>query len=175
MSAPIPDDLKDVYRRCKEQEATDAAELIERIGRAEANIVASVRLIWYRYMEWQKAGGPDECAHGYAKGIPCRACDVDTVMSARAALSPQNGGPPVSAPIMEPMSVPGWKQDNDGSVVLTMTQDDWAQLLLTIGYAIGATGQNGNSRLHGRMLALVNRLNIGNPHFTPYKVGDNLK
>ncbi len=27
------------------------------------------------YLPWTEAGGPDECAHGYADGIPCPECD----------------------------------------------------------------------------------------------------
>lgn len=27
------------------------------------------------YTEWSKAGGPNECKHGYAEGIPCQQCD----------------------------------------------------------------------------------------------------
>lgn len=27
------------------------------------------------YMNWHNAGGPNECIHGYADGIPCAECD----------------------------------------------------------------------------------------------------
>jgi hypothetical protein len=27
------------------------------------------------YLGWQWAGGPNECKHGYAQGIPCPDCD----------------------------------------------------------------------------------------------------
>lgn len=30
-----------------------------------------------RYTPWENAGGPNECEHGYAEGIPCERCDVD--------------------------------------------------------------------------------------------------
>jgi hypothetical protein len=28
-----------------------------------------------KYMDWARAGGPNECKHGYAEGIPCPYCD----------------------------------------------------------------------------------------------------
>lgn len=28
-----------------------------------------------KYLPWTMAGGPNECAHGYAEGIPCPDCD----------------------------------------------------------------------------------------------------
>lgn len=27
------------------------------------------------YLHWSEAGGPNECEHGYAEGIPCPDCD----------------------------------------------------------------------------------------------------
>lgn len=29
-----------------------------------------------KYLDWANAGGPNECKHGYAKGIPCPQCDL---------------------------------------------------------------------------------------------------
>lgn len=29
------------------------------------------------YIPWANAGGPNECVHGYAEGIPCPQCDAD--------------------------------------------------------------------------------------------------
>jgi len=29
-----------------------------------------------KYVDWASAGGPDECSHGYAAGIPCPHCDA---------------------------------------------------------------------------------------------------
>jgi multidrug efflux pump subunit AcrA (membrane-fusion protein) len=28
-----------------------------------------------KYLHWSEAGGPNECEHGYAEGIPCPQCD----------------------------------------------------------------------------------------------------
>jgi hypothetical protein len=63
----------------------------------------------------------------------------------------------------------GWSLNADGNVVLTMTQDDWSNLLLTLGYATGAA-RRGNDVMYQSFLDLVNRLNVGNPRFTPYAV-----
>lgn len=30
-----------------------------------------------RYVDWADAGGPNECAHGYAEGIPCPRCEAE--------------------------------------------------------------------------------------------------
>jgi hypothetical protein len=32
-----------------------------------------------RYLPWARAGGPNECEHGYAAGIPCPDCDTIAV------------------------------------------------------------------------------------------------
>jgi hypothetical protein len=29
------------------------------------------------YLHWSQAGGPNECEHGYAEGIPCPNCDAN--------------------------------------------------------------------------------------------------
>lgn len=66
-------------------------------------------------------------------------------------------------------STPGWRLDADGNVVITMTPKDWENLLLVIGAGTSALHSNHVVPL-ARSLALVNRLNAGNPHFTPYKI-----
>ena len=70
------------------------------------------------------------------------------------------------------MSDLGFKA-NEANVVLTMVPSDWCELLLAMGYAIGTARRIGDQQLHDRMLALVNRLNVGNPNFTPYTVKKN--
>lgn len=57
-------------------------------------------------------------------------------------------------------------REEDGQVVLTMSTDDYQLLLMMLGAAT-ATGHVLSTK---RALALVNRLNEGNPHFTPYQV-----
>jgi hypothetical protein len=64
----------------------------------------------------------------------------------------------------------GWKQDDNGNVTVTMTYDDWQNLVLAMGYAGGHILKNDERKHHYRHLALMNRLNVGNPHFRPYEI-----
>ena len=62
------------------------------------------------------------------------------------------------------MSRPGYTEDEAGHVVLTMTHNDFHNLLLAIGFFGGALDPI-NLREH---LAMINRLTEGSPLFTPY-------
>jgi len=68
----------------------------------------------------------------------------------------------------EAVSAPrGWSQDGD-DVVLRMSEEDYASLLLALGMTAGSLARDcGN--LSG-WLAFANRLNAGNPQWTPYGV-----
>jgi hypothetical protein len=69
------------------------------------------------------------------------------------------------------MSTPGWKLDDAGNVVITMTQGDWKRLLFDLGAAIGMARAQSDLLPWARgMVALVNRLNVGNPNYTPYVI-----
>jgi hypothetical protein len=37
------------------------------------------------YLPWYEAGGPNECEHGYADGIPCPHCDQNPKLQALVA------------------------------------------------------------------------------------------
>lgn len=37
------------------------------------------------YIPWGRAGGPDECEHGVARSLACRACDLAVVMAGAKA------------------------------------------------------------------------------------------
>ena len=68
------------------------------------------------------------------------------------------------------MSEPlGYKTDGK-TVTLTMTREDYMWLIISLGYAVGATRNDGVSSLHLGSLALANRLNAGNPNWTPYEI-----
>lgn len=57
---------------------------------------------------------------------------------------------------------------HDGDrVYLDLHIDDWHALLFALGTAAGATEDRAQFRGY---LRLVNRINEGNPHFTPYEV-----
>lgn len=58
--------------------------------------------------------------------------------------------------------------EESGAVILTMTREDWHQLLITL---VWATGSMRDPEARTRTLGLVNRLNVGNPNFIPYEIG----
>jgi len=58
--------------------------------------------------------------------------------------------------------------EDDGTVVLRMTRADHDALLLNLGYAAGARRARGEPLEPA--LALLNRLEEGNPDFTPYSI-----
>jgi hypothetical protein len=61
-------------------------------------------------------------------------------------------------------------REENGQVVLTMSREDWQNLLMTLGIAAGALDPE--SPMLARVFQLVNRLNQGNPNYTPYEVAE---
>jgi hypothetical protein len=58
--------------------------------------------------------------------------------------------------------------EKDGQVVLTMSREDYERVLIMLGIASGVLDIR-----HGDLkacLELMNRINEGNPHYTPYQV-----
>jgi hypothetical protein len=49
-----------------------ALEKLDPTRRRAAEVAMSEK----KYLDWAFAGGPNECAHGYAAGIPCPKCDA---------------------------------------------------------------------------------------------------
>lgn len=62
----------------------------------------------------------------------------------------------------------GYQENEKGEVVVTMTRDDWLDLLLALGYARGAASRQGSVVLARKIAGLVNRINEGNPRFRQY-------
>jgi len=62
----------------------------------------------------------------------------------------------------------GYKRDGE-TVTLTMSRDDYDELLMCLGIAIRAANEPRPALFLSR-LALTNRLNIGNPGYTPYQI-----
>ncbi len=60
---------------------------------------------------------------------------------------------------------PGYSRDGE-QVVLAVTLDDFQTLLLCLGIATGA--MSGPNAFPRGLLALANRINAGNPNWTPY-------
>jgi hypothetical protein len=55
-------------------------------------------------------------------------------------------------------------REENGQVILTMSRDDYERILFRLGAAFGAC----NWRCMDEELRFLNRLNEGNPNFTPY-------
>jgi hypothetical protein len=61
----------------------------------------------------------------------------------------------------------GYREEENGVVVLRMTRDDYNALLVALGFATGAAPRKDT---RDTLLGLVNRLNAGNPSYTPYEI-----
>ena len=67
--------------------------------------------------------------------------------------------------------------EKDGQVVLTLSRDDYSSLIFYMGAATGVLLRDSprpdtQDRALRRMLEFLNRLNQGNPNYTPYQVGE---
>lgn len=60
----------------------------------------------------------------------------------------------------------GYSQDGDGTVTLRMAREDYDWIIFALGHLTGASPDHASQKV----IALVNRLNAGNPNFTPYAV-----
>jgi hypothetical protein len=67
-------------------------------------------------------------------------------------------------------------REEDGQVILTLSREDYDELLIVFVAAtkIILKGPNGNL-IYGtyQIVALLDRVNAGNPHYTPYRVEEN--
>lgn len=63
--------------------------------------------------------------------------------------------------------------EQDGQVILTMSREDYERILFRLGAACGVFAENETDicRAIEDDLALLNRLNQGNPNYTPYQTG----
>jgi len=59
-------------------------------------------------------------------------------------------------------------------VTLKMTHEDFADLLLMLGYAAGAAHKE-SAGMFWRWIAFANRVNEGNPRFTPYEIPEEFR
>jgi hypothetical protein len=60
-------------------------------------------------------------------------------------------------------------QERDNQVILTMSREDYEFLMFNLGACITAQ-QIHRGTILPRLLGMMNRLNSGNPHYTPYQV-----
>ena len=61
-----------------------------------------------------------------------------------------------------------YSEMKDGQVILTMSREDYDRLIFKLGIAAGYAIKNGADV--NNALAFMNRLNEGNPNYTPYQV-----
>ena len=64
-------------------------------------------------------------------------------------------------------------REENGQVVLTMSQEDYELLLLALGFATGAWAQSPGLDDGSWIVALLNRVNRGILNYTPYQVEKN--
>ena len=69
-----------------------------------------------------------------------------------------------------------YREEND-QVILTMSREDYDKVLMLLGLGTGIVRRNSGdspaaSRLLDKCLALMDRLNQGNPNYTPYQLGE---
>jgi hypothetical protein len=57
----------------------------------------------------------------------------------------------------------------DEQIVITISEDEWNFLLISLGIASGWYFSH-RPETFPKVLRLVNTLNEGNPHYTPYEV-----
>jgi hypothetical protein len=75
--------------------------------------------------------------------------------------------------------VNGWSsmtyEFKDGVVTLTMTREQYAQLLVIIGFAAGAVHRQENYRCFWNWIKFANELNRENPEYTPYEIAEQFR
>ncbi len=63
---------------------------------------------------------------------------------------------------------------DDGNVQLTLSRDDFQQLMFFLGVAAGSLARDGEKQQGRLVFALLNRMNEGNPLYRPYQLpGEN--
>lgn len=60
--------------------------------------------------------------------------------------------------------------EKDNLVILTMSREDYEKVLMCLGSAVGAAIFGRSPLEANTVFELTNRLNAGNPHYTPYQV-----
>jgi hypothetical protein len=61
-------------------------------------------------------------------------------------------------------------REENGQVVLTMPREDFETILMALGAFTVVMGRSDGTLHRNRMLRLLNRLNEGNPNYTPYAI-----
>ncbi len=66
----------------------------------------------------------------------------------------------------------GYSEQN-GIVTVRMTRDDWGFVVWNLGRIAGIDHVSEGRGALIRHLALLNRLEVGNPNYTPYEIPEN--
>lgn len=64
-----------------------------------------------------------------------------------------------------------WAEE-DGHIILRLDGADYSALMVMLGFATTAAMLDRDREMAYRWVALVNRLNCGNPYYRPYEVPD---
>lgn len=64
-----------------------------------------------------------------------------------------------------------YREQQNGQIVITMSREDYQKLMMALGVASACFLARPDELKW--VSALMNRLNSGNPHYTPYQVEDN--
>ena len=62
-----------------------------------------------------------------------------------------------------------YREDQDGTVIITLTHADYDKLLLCLGYASGSAMKEQEYTIADSFLELANSVNQGNPQWRPYE------
>lgn len=65
----------------------------------------------------------------------------------------------------------GWKRTEDGNITVTVTPNDYGNLLFALGLAAGSAPE---LTMRWRIIRLLNHVNEGNPNYKPYDVPTDL-
>ena len=60
-------------------------------------------------------------------------------------------------------------------VRLEMSRSEYSTLVFALGMAAGASRKDGDNRIFWNLIDLMNRINAGNPHFTPYEIPEEFR
>jgi hypothetical protein len=63
----------------------------------------------------------------------------------------------------------------EGMVLLELTEEEWSQLLVMMGYAAGSAHRDGDHVMRDHFLRLSNAVNRNNPRWTPYVLDEERK
>lgn len=68
----------------------------------------------------------------------------------------------------------GYKLNSDGDVEITLSPSDYQYLTMCLGMVVGAAAKDNDQYAAYSALALANRVNAGNPEWTPYEIPEEL-